>query len=357
MIRPLAAIAMVLLATAGAAGQPPARPPATPPGLPPLQPPRPPPREQPISLADIPVPNLEARLGALSPARPADYYLLAEDLAAERQAPGARDLARHLLVLAVELDRKAPRPGGTASSACLALAALANTQSERRWLRAIAAQFDPAAQTADSALRVRVDPPRVSQHAALQVGSALSFLRAAEGRRALSILDRPGVWPVIEHYDAVLSPQGELGGAAKIRRWAEEWPACPECRNKRTIARLEPGAPANSPPNSPANRTILCPTCGGIPGPRLTPDELIGQLRLESVLLRGAHRLWSAQILSDAAEPLRDPNPDDLPILFRVDPRAVLWRAGRFEADPAAKPAPEPAAAGAAAAPVAPSGG
>jgi hypothetical protein len=78
-----------------------------------------------------------------------------------------------------------------------------------------------------------------------------------------------------------------------------------------------------------------------MPGPVLSPSELLGQLRLEAALLRGIHRLWSAQIQADAGEPLRDPRPEDVAMIFRVDPNAVLYRHGKWIPDPA-RPVPAP---------------
>lgn len=277
----------------------------------------------PAGLADIPIDNLSQRLEALRPTDPVAYFRLAEEVAEERDAPAARPLARRLYVLAFELDRAANPPTGLAASACLGLAALTTVQSEQRWLRALAIQFEPPAlgdQSPQAALRI--DPPAVPERAALAVASALGALRAAEGSRAAAILRRPGHWAVLEQHESMLQ-----GGAARIRDLLTAWPSCPECHNRRIVNR--PVAP-----NTPATPRF-CSTCNGIPGPALSQPELLGQLRLEAALLRGIHRLWSAQIQADSGDPLRDPRPDDLALRFRVDTRAVLFRAGKWVPDPA----------------------
>lgn len=311
--------------------------PAQPEPRPPIQTPPSPARTPTASapIAGIPTPGLDARLAALSPARPDEYYLLAEEVASERQAPGARDLARRLFVLALELDRRRGTPSSVSSSACIALAHLASSESERRWLRAMAAELESGSQRPDDPqLTVRIDPPRTPERIALQIGAGLSLLRSGEGRRALQILEAPGVWSTLEAFEALLSPKGESGESAKIRRWAGEWAVCPQCRNARVVP--APDASGGS------SRKVVCPTCNGAPGPVLTRDELVGQLRLEAALLRGTHRLWSTQVLADAGETLRDPLPEDVAIIYHVDASLVLWRGGQWVADPSAPPLPPP---------------
>jgi hypothetical protein len=341
----LAATTAVVSAAAAAPEQPPARPAA---------------QTQPAAVGEafdpssIPLPDLAARLTALDPAKPLDYYLLAEEVAAEATLLPARDLARRLYVLAFELDRaqrgdEESPPATTAGksvgpSVCIALAAMAGPESERRWLRALGLQLRsaPAEGKTDTPSsrtpEIRVVPDQV----ALELATALGLVRSGEGRRAATLLKRPGVAETLDAYSTVLE-EGSAGNARqRIERWIEQWPTCPQCSNKRTIARVEtPGQPP---------RTLLCPTCGGVPGPKLTPEERLGQLRLESALLRGIHRLWSAQVVADNAQPLRDPDPDELATTYRIDPRLSIFRDGRWVAPssnapnpPAAtKPAPPP---------------
>ena len=49
-----------------------------------------------------------------------------------------------------------------------------------------------------------------------------------------------------------------------------------------------------------------------LPGPQLSEEELIAQLRFEAVLLNGIQRSWSAQMVVDLGATLRDPDPEDL---------------------------------------------
>ncbi len=272
--------------------------------------------------AALPIPDLNARLAALKPTNPVDYFRLAEEVAEEREADGARGLARRLYILAFELDRQSEPPTGLAASACLGLAALTTIQSEKRWLRALASQYEPPRPSEDHpGAALRIDPPAVPERAALQVASALGAVRGGEGARANAMLRRPGLWPVIEANETMLP-----GGISRLRELISTWPSCPECHNRRLIIKpLAPGGP-------PSPR--LCPTCGGMPGPVLPPAELLGQLRLEAALLRGIHRLWSAQIQADGGEPLRDPRAEDVALIFRVDANAVLYRNGKWVPEP-----------------------
>lgn len=333
------AVWMLATAASMAAAQPannPARPAPTPApsSSAPAEPATPPKsvREPAENYAKIPVPDLIAKLGKLSPGEPVGYFRLGEEVAEERQVPGARQLAARLFVLAYHLDSHAPQQLGIAHSSALALAALASTQPEKRWLRALAAQVDlsdpdPAAQLG----RMRVEPTPVSERAAVQIASALGYIRAGEGRRAMTLLNRPGNWAVVEEFEGIL----ESGGAARVRSLADQWTSCPECHNRRVVT-AAPAQRGGSPTVS------LCKTCEGIPGPKLSNGELIGQLRLEVSLLRGIQRGWAAQLLADGGDPLRDPTPRELAIRYRVNVDAVLFRDGRWIEDPSrVKPAPK----------------
>ncbi|MGD9688773.1 MAG: hypothetical protein AB7K52_02560 [Phycisphaerales bacterium] len=284
--------------------------------------------ERPQDAGSIPVPDLEAKLAALTPSNPVGYFRLGEEVAEERLSEGARELARRLYVLAFHLDVTSAQPVGVGYSACLGLAALTNNQSEKRWLRALAAQVDPTDPDSMHRLeRVRADAEPISERSALQIATALGLIRAAEGRRALRLLDRPGHWAIVDEHEGIL---GAAGASLRVRSLAEQWNGCPECHNRRVLI-----------PRDGSGTATLCPACGGIPGPRLSREELIGHLRLEASLLRGLQQSWSAQLLSDGGEPLRDPNPRDLAIRYRIDVEAVLWRNDRWVADPSRPKPPE----------------
>ena len=320
MVRRMTLAVLAAVALAGAA------PPAIVPELPPLAPDV----TGPVAagaLATIPVPNLEARLAALSPDRPRDYFLLAEELAAEVElAPAARPLAQSLFALCYELERTSgAADGALGRSVCLALASIAPTDAERRWLLALARSLD-AGRAAPDFEAPGPGPSR--REAALDLATALGYARSGEGRRADTLLQKPGVAELLEQYEGLLTAPGLSINAGSIRRYTQQWPSCPECRNRRAITRAGEGG----------GTTILCATCRGNPGPRLSDEEVLLQLRLESALLSGIQRSWAAQIAIDSGAPLRDLDPTELAATYHVDAARPLWRDGQWKA-------PEPVSA------------
>jgi hypothetical protein len=101
---------------------------------------------------------------------------------------------------------------------------------------------------------------------------------------------------------------------------------CSECKNRRFIKSQQ--------------GVRLCPTCGGKPGPKLSQQELLYQLRLESSLLHGVQRSWIAQTVVDGGAPLRDLDPDELAATYRIDPARTRWRNGAWESPPTAPSSP-----------------
>jgi hypothetical protein len=281
-------------------------------------------------LGSIRVPDLADRLAALRPERPADYMLLAEEVASEAQDRPTRELARRLYVLAFALDRPG-QPGFTgrvAPGAAMALAGLTQRESEQRWLLAVARAAEPASGVGQD----RPLPPdavlEVPSQVAYDLASLLGLARGGDGRRAASLLAKPGVDAALTAYESVLDDRGFLGGGSKVRRAIADWPSCPTCRNRRVVTRNADGG----------LRAELCPKCKGNPGPTFSTPEVITQLRMESALLKGIHRMWSAQALADGGEPLRDPLPDELPAWYRTDVRATVFRDGAWVAPPPAGP-------------------
>lgn len=263
------------------------------------------------------VPGLPERLAALQPGEPEKYLLLAEELGAEISDKPSRDLARTLYVLAFELysARGQPADGEYARSACLGLASLTKAESERRWLAAIG---DLCAPVTDKAVTAAARlPAAVPEATAFNLATALGLARSGEGRKAEGYLNREGVRELLASTQTTIAggPAGDSGAVAK---WIADWPICPTCKNKRVITR--------------GNESQLCPYCDGNPGPKISDAELIGQYRAESLLLRGVYRSWSAQLVADGGEPLRDPNPTDIAPAFGVDPRATVWRNGAWTA-------------------------
>jgi hypothetical protein len=289
--------------------------------------------------------GVRTRLEALDPSKPEGYFLLAEEIAADADSPGLREIARHLYVLAYELD--AARPAGVNGAAapgvrlgpsvCLGLAAVADRPGERRWLVAIAKSMD---QRWTDARGPASAPERTADDASFEAATAIGLARAGEGRRAEPLLDKPAVAEVIAKYDNAPSPGGAINSLTSfLRKAIRDWPVCPQCKNRRVVPKGQGSKPGE---------VVLCDTCRGNPGPNISDDELVRQLRVESSLLHGAHRSWSAQVTADGGAPLRDLDPGELAPTYGVDPTKPLWRAGGWvAADQGVRQAPPKPGAGA----------
>ncbi|MGQ0627909.1 MAG: hypothetical protein ACT4PL_07390 [Phycisphaerales bacterium] len=288
------------------------------------------PAQQTIDSSAAAVPRLQERLANLKPESPIEYYLLGEEVAAEAGDTATRDLARRLLILAYETDQRLAKPRCLGPEVCRALAALAGPDGDKRWLRAMAMHLSEAGRStgpasgnatkAEGGVPANVERKELSDLTAFKLATVLGRIRAGEGNKAKKDLALPEVREALESYSAVLESGGAIGAVQKLEKHIELWPYCPECRGKHVINRNENGT----------LRSLICPTCGGVPGPRLAQEELLGHLRMESALLRGIHRLWSAQVLADGAQPLRDPDPADLALTYRVDPEATVYRDGQW---------------------------
>lgn len=269
------------------------------------------------------------RLRALDPARPEEYFRLGEDVADVFVTAADRRLAQQLFVLSFEIDR---RQGGTArlaGSACMALAELAGLERDRKWLWALARAVEPRFE------RMGWEPgaPQGSPVDAYRAATALGLVRSGDGIAAQQLLKEPGVRRTIQRYERLLSEKGDTGGLRSLEAEARRWP-CAECANARIVKKFN---------TNPAEYR-LCTNCGGHPGPNLTVDQLVGQLRFESRLLRGIQRSWSAQMAADGGEPLRDPEVAELAAVFGIDPMAVFWRDGGWvkgKTEPAKGSAPQ----------------
>ena len=256
-----------------------------------------------------------SRLETLDGREALPYFELAEEVADAASTIEEVSLAQRLFVLAFELDRA--RTGGKggplAASSCLGLASLSRREPERRWLVALAGQIDP---------RHATPPWLAAEHGstdariAAQLSTALGLLRAGEGTQAGQTLADPAVKALLARYERLLSDSGISGLSQQLSLEANRWP-CPDCANSRAVKRT-----------GKAGDVRLCPTCTGNPGPKLTDDQLIAQLRLESLLLSGIHRSWGAQIGSDNGEPLRDTDVAELAPTFGIDPTRPLYKNG-----------------------------
>lgn len=263
------------------------------------------------------IPNwLATRLGALSPSRPEDYFALAEEAAdTDIEAP-ERGVARSLYALAFELARRSPDKAGLAASCCLGLADLERLDQDRQWLLAVAATVDPRYARPDWAVPASAS---ASEETAYRAATALGLARAGEGVLARKALDEPGVRELLRRYDRAIGATGARGAAFGIETAARDWP-CPTCNNSRVVTR--PGTQGTEP--------RLCPACGGNPGPRLSAEEFLAQLRFEAILLRGVQRSWAAQVAVDLGAPLRDPDPAQLGAAYDVDAARPYWRGGAW---------------------------
>lgn len=301
--------------------------------------------------------QLGSRLTQLDPARPREYFELAEEVAdlAQRTsnvtpspdsdsgtASGSSGsilsirLARELSVIAFEIWRSQPasariRDPRLGPSCLLLLASIAENPDRARWLRAMAAAIDTEARL-NADMLSPVAPGPALDATVLELVSALELLRGGEGRRAARLLDRVAVKELLDRYQILLSPSGITGESERIRRLADEWAICPECRNRR-FTRSTGGI-------------SLCSTCRGDPGPPLTSTEVLYQLRLEAALLEGVQKSWVAQTLVDGGRPLRDLDPEEVAPSTGVDPALRLWREGRWVPLPAPPKAPSSTPAG-----------
>jgi hypothetical protein len=249
-----------------------------------------------------------ARLEALSPDQPRDYLELGEEIHADATTPEERALARRLYVLGVTTGLDAG-DSATAAGACLALAQLATTPTERRWLRSLAGGIDS---------RFRVDlsaPVEGGTERGLELSIAITRFRAGEGRIARRAIERPELRELLEAY----APDAWI---RSLEEEARDWP-CRECGNDRFVS--VPGQ---------AGVFVICPTCRGNPGPRLDRHDLLESLRIESGLMGVRTGSWSAQLALGRDEPMRDAEPEDIAARYRVDPALSCWRDGEWEACP-----------------------
>ncbi len=273
-----------------------------------------------------PAPSAEfaSRLAALSPDRPAEYMLLAEEVADAR--PEDPTLARTLFVLAFHLQRD---PAQIDAAPVIALASMERHEPTRRWLLALAGSVDRRYTQFDWSV---AGGQPISDDLAYKAATVLGLARAGDGREARRLLGEPGVKDLLTRYERAIPTSGQPGALTALEQTIALWP-CPECGNTRYVSKSGPRG----------LEVRLCPTCRGNPGPQLARTELIDQLRFEAILLNGIQRSWAAQALIDQGAPLRDPDPADLPALYAVDPDKPLWRDGQWvSAAKESKPKPPP---------------
>lgn len=275
------------------------------------------------------VDGLSARLESLSPARPLEYFLLAEEVASEIRTDEGRALARRLFVLSYELSRAGtdPQRADFARSVCLALLELdlLENDAERRYVRALSAALSPqAAESPSGGATSRGTTDDHPDESAFALATALGEYRAGRFQEAASLLARPEVRSLLAQHAPTVRNIGVM------LRDVESRPNCRECRNRRIVRDdVNPDA-----------RYRLCRTCGGDPSPALAPIDLISSLRAESLLLGGEEASWSAQIAAGRVEPFADVDPARLAERLNTAIDRPIWREGGWVANDAAAVTP-----------------
>lgn len=328
-------IFVVLLVASAARGQdfaPPVREPEPEPAPEQAEPEPQPPAPAPLRTAMDRVPDLRARLEALDASDAMAYIELGEEVSSETGSPQDRDLARHLFAVAYALERQTRARPEVMAGACLGLASLEVSDEGSAWLYAVAGLVDPRATRGSGA---GVTTLAVAPEVAVAAANALGLARSGEGRRAGRIYEDPAVKQVFERYGRLLGGTGGLSGLNRFERALRDWPDL-ECGGSRVITRRGDDGVV----------TLMCPTCRGNPGPPMSEEEFLNQLRFESRLLRGIHQSWGAQVAADGGAPLLDPDPDRVPDLlmarYGVDTAKRLWRDGGWtEAQPEAQAPPQ----------------
>ncbi|MFO0894092.1 MAG: hypothetical protein U0574_03940 [Phycisphaerales bacterium] len=220
---------------------------------------------------------MEARLEALDPARPAEYFLLAEEVEDRAAGDADRALARQLYGLAGALDAS-----GHGRSAAIALAGLAPDAAARARLLRLAAAIDSAFRAEGAATESAVARPLPP--GAGKLAQAMAAYRRGESGRARELLALPEVNTLLEQCG------GEFEGGAEGFR--------------NSVAAMR-GRPLEE------------------------PSRLAGLMFLEESLLAGDER-WSRDLLLGRGAPLaafdpRVPGPE-----FGVDPARARWRDGAW---------------------------
>jgi hypothetical protein len=268
-----------------------------------------------LSPAPGPDEALSARIQALEPSRPEAYFLLAEEVADIADDAATVALVQSLYAMAFELYRAAgdnPR----AASCAMGLAGVERLERSRRWLQAVAGTLDRRYALPDWAVPATAS---ISDEAALKAATVLGLARSGEGRDARRLYDQPAIADVLRRYERAIGNTGETGALSRLAKYMDQWP-CPQCGNQRFVMKLGDKGP----------EPRLCPTCRGNPGPRMSEEEYLSQLRFEAALLNGIQRSWAAQITVDLGAPLRDPDPAEIGPIYGADTSRPYYRGGKW---------------------------
>ena len=265
--------------------------------------------------------RFERELTALSPADPLSYFLLAEEIADVASDSQEISLARRLYVLSIELSANNPEIDSeagfpVASSASVALADLENVEPRKRWLLALAGRLDD--RYAETRWDVQDEEPEADTVAFL-LSEAIGLVLSGDGSMARERFDDPRVVGLLNESRDVIDRPGTAASTTAIQREAQIWP-CPECGNSRIVADRNQGGSARR----------LCSTCRGNPGPVLDHETFVAYIAYQSLLLKGVHKSWSAELAVGQAGPLLDPEVSEIAPTMRFDPELVYYRDGRW---------------------------
>ncbi len=228
------------------------------------------------------------RLESLKPDDALAYFELAEEIAdAAGGDDNKRALARQLFGLAGVLD-----PDRYGRSAALALADMTSSEEEKRRLRSLAGLLGDGDIGIWWADELRGELASIDTGRAIALAEAMGHYRRGEGARALNLLRREGMTDALEIY-----AQGLSGGADRILE---------EVRTHRT------------------GRSI----------PNFSDGRLATMLHLETALLAGEDRPWSADLTATGGRRLLEIDPSRLDLAFGVDPERPYYRNGRWVASP-----------------------
>lgn len=255
------------------------------------------------------------RLLALSPADPAAYLELGEDMLETPDSPERVEMSRQLFARALEYGRVRPESRRTAASAAIALASMSNREGDRLWLRSVAATLEPSrAELTHPVASLRQDPSAAAARASL----FLTQLRAGAGIEARDSLGAKGVRDVLARHERELSANGGIS-VQHLENESKKWP-CTECASTGIVV----------PPKGQRGPAKLCPVCGGQPGMKLSAADLAAQLRLQRRLAGSFSEPWGSLAASEGAPPARDPDPATVASTLGIDARLSVWRDGRW---------------------------
>lgn len=231
------------------------------------------------------------QLEQLDPRHPLAYIELAEELADAAHTGGKerdaalRDLAKHLFALAGAID-----PAKFGRSACLAIASMSEDRNERDRLLALA-DLLPGRDVFRAWAPTMEEEEAVSPTTALALSEALGYYRQGHGNRALALLDKHDLRPVLTRFGDLL-------------------------------------------PGGPERFLEDCKHYTGGRKPTIFEGGIARMLTLEAALLGGKERSWAGEVMLTGAAPLIEIDPANLDEMLEVDATRPYFVNGSFEASP-----------------------